>query len=209
MARLQTFLTSLLLPVAALAAAVPIQAAAPPAFRISNEGSADLLSNKYIVVYNATYGDDAIDACEALVIDHVKRRNIGKRGLDGAPLSTEVHTLSMGGWRAMSLESDDAMIQEIMAEPEVAYVEADAKVHLTATVAQMNAPPGLSRLSNAQPGVGNYVFDTTGGEGITVYVVDTGVRIDHTEFEGRATWGVNTVDNIVCLLMIITDTDTC
>lgn len=201
MARLQNLLASLLLPVAALAAAVPIQgsAAAPPAFTISNAGAPGLLDNKYIVVYNATYGADAIDACEALVMDHVKRRNIGKRGLDGQPLSTQVHPLSIGGWRAMSLESDAEMIQEIMAEPEVAYVEADARVQLSATVAQTNAPPGLSRLSNAQAGNGNYVFDTTGGQGITVYVVDTGVRVDHSEFEGRATFGVNTVDNIVCL----------
>ena len=28
-----------------------------------------------------------------------------------------------------------------------------------------------------------------GGEGVNVYVIDTGINIDHVEFEGRASWG--------------------
>lgn len=34
-----------------------------------------------------------------------------------------------------------------------------------------------------------YEYDKNGGEGVNVYVVDTGVYINHTEFEGRAFWG--------------------
>ena len=30
---------------------------------------------------------------------------------------------------------------------------------------------------------------------MNVYVVDTGVNIEHPEFEGRAKWGVSVVDN--------------
>lgn len=33
------------------------------------------------------------------------------------------------------------------------------------------------------------MYDTRGGEGVDVYVIDTGINIDHIEFEGRATWG--------------------
>lgn len=204
MARLQALLASLLLPAAALGAAVPQRASAlgqgtfgTGGFNIANAGSPDAIPNSYIVVYNSTFGDEAIDALQFQTMDHIKKRNLNKRGLNGQPLSTEVHTVAMDGWRAMSLESDDSMIQEIMAEPGVAWVEQNAKVQLSATVAQMNAPPGLVRLSNGAPATGNYVFDTTGGQGITVYVVDTGVRVDHSEFQGRATLGVNTVDNSV------------
>ena len=34
-----------------------------------------------------------------------------------------------------------------------------------------------------------YLYDSRGGEGITVYVIDTGVNIHHDDFGGRASWG--------------------
>ena len=34
-----------------------------------------------------------------------------------------------------------------------------------------------------------YTYPDNGGEGITVYVVDTGTTVDHIEFENRASWG--------------------
>lgn len=35
----------------------------------------------------------------------------------------------------------------------------------------------------------SYVYDSHGGEGVDVYIVDTGINIHHEEFEGRASWG--------------------
>jgi subtilisin family serine protease len=103
----------------------------------------------------------------------------------------------MNQWRAMALDADDDMITEIFNSPEVAYIEADTRVHLNDALAQTNAPEGLNRLSHAEPGQGTYVFDTSAGSGITAYVVDTGVRITHSEFEGRATFGANFINNVV------------
>jgi cerevisin len=34
-----------------------------------------------------------------------------------------------------------------------------------------------------------YVYDDNGGEGVDVYVIDTGINTEHIEFEGRASWG--------------------
>lgn len=34
-----------------------------------------------------------------------------------------------------------------------------------------------------------YLYDDAGGDGVDVYVVDTGINIHHNEFEGRARWG--------------------
>ena len=34
-----------------------------------------------------------------------------------------------------------------------------------------------------------YVYDDVAGEGVDVYVIDTGINIRHVEFEGRAIWG--------------------
>ncbi|ELU42039.1 serine-type endopeptidase [Rhizoctonia solani AG-1 IA] len=40
-----------------------------------------------------------------------------------------------------------------------------------------------------------YVYDSTGGEGVDVYVIDTGINIDHVEFEGRAHWGHTAIED--------------
>ena len=34
-----------------------------------------------------------------------------------------------------------------------------------------------------------YEFEKHGGEGVDVYVIDTGINVEHTEFYGRASWG--------------------
>ncbi|KAF9990402.1 serine protease, partial [Modicella reniformis] len=38
-----------------------------------------------------------------------------------------------------------------------------------------------------------YDHNPNGGDGVTAFVLDTGVSISHKEFEGRATWGSNII----------------
>lgn len=77
--------------------------------------------------------------------------------------------------------------------PDVATVEADSIVHALDAKKQVGAPWGLSRISHREGlGLANfnqYIYDKEGGEGVTAYVVDTGINIAHKDFEGRATWG--------------------
>lgn len=58
---------------------------------------------------------------------------------------------------------------------------------------EKNAPWGLARISHRQGltfGTFNkYVYAEEGGEGVDVYIIDTGTNIDHVDFEGRASWG--------------------
>lgn len=62
---------------------------------------------------------------------------------------------------------------------------------------QSDATWGLARISQrgmVDPG-GPWTYRYYGrGEGITVYVVDTGIYTSHTDFGGRATWGFNAID---------------
>ena len=58
---------------------------------------------------------------------------------------------------------------------------------------------GLARISH-RPKLGfstftKYVYDIAGGDGVDVYVVDTGINIRHVEFEGRASWGKTVPQN--------------
>lgn len=57
---------------------------------------------------------------------------------------------------------------------------------------QTDAPWGLSRLTHEKqtaPFPHDYQYPASAGQGVDVYVIDTGINIDHEEFEGRAKWG--------------------
>ena len=58
---------------------------------------------------------------------------------------------------------------------------------------EKNAPWGLARISHRSSlsfGTFNkYLYSTDGGEGVDVYVIDTGTNVGHVDFEGRASWG--------------------
>jgi len=164
---------------------------------IVNPDAADLIPNAYIVVYNNTFDDDAVTKYEGKISAKIARRNIGKRSLDGRALSTGINSFRMGRWRAMALEADDKMMLDIFDAQEVAYIEQDARVSNRALASQANAPSGLVRLSHADAGETGYVFDTSAGQGIVAYVVDTGIMISHSEFQGRANWGANFVNTVV------------
>jgi len=52
---------------------------------------------------------------------------------------------------------------------------------------------GLARISH-RPKLSfgtftKYEYHSSGGEGVDVYIIDTGINIKHEEFEGRASWG--------------------
>ena len=77
---------------------------------------------------------------------------------------------------------------------QVAYVEKDSEVHtMEAGELEKNAPWGLARISHRDSlSFGNfnkYLYSADGGEGVDVYVIDTGTNIEHVDFEGRAHWG--------------------
>lgn len=78
---------------------------------------------------------------------------------------------------------------------------------------ESNAPWGPAQISSRTLGASSYSYDDTAGEGTFSYIVgmslksalaicmrdvvltisDTGIRLTHNEFEGRAAWGFNAV----------------
>lgn len=61
------------------------------------------------------------------------------------------------------------------------------------------APWGLVRVSHREgvsfKNFGQYLYNSHGGEGVTAYVIDTGININHADFEGRARWGKTMPDD--------------
>ena len=76
--------------------------------------------------------------------------------------------------------------------PNVAYIEQDQM--MTAVATQNSAPWGLDRSDQrALPLSTTFTYGATGA-GVNAYVVDTGIRFDHTDFGGRAVSGYDAVD---------------
>jgi subtilisin family serine protease len=77
--------------------------------------------------------------------------------------------------------------------PNVEYIEADQVVTIDAT--QSPATWGLDRIDQRNLPLSNsYTYNFTGA-GVTAYIIDTGIRVSHNEFGGRASSGYDFVDN--------------
>jgi len=100
-------------------------------------------------------------------------------------------------FKGFSAKLDDASVQQLQDDPLVKELYADITVSIDANSCgnqQASAPSwGLGRCSSwgydyRTP----YYYDTnTGGFGVDVFVIDTGVLHTHPDFGGRATQGVN------------------
>ncbi|MGH3863431.1 S8 family serine peptidase [Actinokineospora sp.] len=87
-----------------------------------------------------------------------------------------------------------AQARRLAADPAVAIVEQDAVVRISED--QFNPPSwGLNRVDQRNLPLDNKYSYGTRASNVTAYVIDTGVRVSHSTFEGRATWGTNTVDS--------------
>ena len=76
-------------------------------------------------------------------------------------------------------------------DPRVDYVEPDGTV--TADTTQAGATWGLDRIDQRALPLDNSYSYTSTGAGVTAYIIDTGIRVTHTEFGGRASIGTDTV----------------
>lgn len=68
----------------------------------------------------------------------------------------------------------------------IEYIEPDLNVYPTGT--QQGAPWGLARVGGwgAAASKNSYEYPSAAGEGVDVYILDTGLVVSHPSFEGRA-----------------------
>ncbi|GGT00744.1 S8 family peptidase [Streptomyces chromofuscus] len=158
---------------AGLLAASPTHAADPTNIRTAPADSA--ISDSWIVTLK-----DTAQASVPAVAEGLAERYDGRL--------THVYRSAVRGF---SVKMSSAQAHRLAADPRIARVEQDAEVRIDAT--QSNATWGLDRIDQrALPLSTTYTYNTT-ASGVRVYVIDTGVRVGHSEFGGRASIGTDTV----------------
>ncbi|GAA3377212.1 S8 family peptidase [Streptomyces racemochromogenes] len=162
------------------AAALPATAAdGAPQGVIENAGVAGAVPGSYIVTLKDSAARSTADSGKA----------VAKRY--GAKID-RTYSAALNGY---SVEVSEAQARKLAADPAVASVVQNRTFTVDAT--QPNPPSwGLDRLDQrALPLDQSYTYPDKAGEGVTAYIIDTGVRITHQDFGGRASYGYDAVDN--------------
>ena len=166
------------------------------------------IPDRYIVVLKDHLNDDEAEA------HHLWTRSL----IDGWDplrrvagfLDRIVHTINLKKIRGYVGHFNREMLDKIRRAPEVAYIEQDSIVEANKPfrkvetrsddkdsgadrITQRTGPWGLSRISHREKmtlfNLQRYTYDSHAGEGVRVFVIDTGINIAHVDFEGRAQWG--------------------
>jgi len=170
--RLRAALVGLVISAAAVLGVAPAVAAEGV---VAGAGAADAVPGQYVVVLAAT---PSLRSARVLAERY------------GGTMTHAYRTALPGFAARMSA----AEARRLAADPAVESVSQDRRMRLTDT--QVDPPSwGLDRIDQrALPLSAGYRYPSAASN-VTAYVIDTGVRISHAEFGGRAAYGWDFVDD--------------
>ena len=152
-----------------------------PAAADPDAGKAPLLGtsadDRYIVVF------DKDSSSRSMRTARTDARSVGAK-------VTHTYTSVIDGFAG---KLSDKALAALRKNPNVAYIEPDRPVQLDAT--QSPATWGLDRIDQRNLPLNNsYTYNAT-GQGVTAYIIDTGVLASHSEFGGRVASGYTAIND--------------
>src|SRR5581483_9158930 len=147
--------------------------------------SARTIANRYIVVLrHDAVSSVARDEAVAEIGDSL-----------AAAYSAQIERTYTHALKGYAMEMSEAQALALSRDQRVAYVEEDAEVSVEPVRSQNNAQEnstennptwGLDRIDQRELPLDNRYTYNAAGRGVNVYVIDSGIRRTHQEFQGRA-----------------------
>ncbi|KAM0257918.1 hypothetical protein ACHAPA_011520 [Fusarium lateritium] len=138
-------------------------------------------------------GGEAIESKYIVVMkNHAVSRTVTNVISKIAADADYIYSNVLNGFSATLNETE---LGDLLDNPYVDFVEQVTTARGSAI--QEGAPWGLAHISNTLPGQNHrtYTYDDSAGKGTCAYVIDSGIEVEHPEFEGRAKFVQNFVDN--------------
>ncbi|KAF4998603.1 hypothetical protein FGRMN_2929 [Fusarium graminum] len=166
---------------------------AVPAPAVPQAEAGAIIPGSYIITLKPEV--DAIKAKSHIKwVDGVHKRSLTKREAD---VGVEKVYDSKAGFQGYAGTFDSKTITEIKKSADVAAVEPNRVWKISSVqskrtiekrdeITQKKSTWGLGTISHRKKGFKEYIYDDFGGTDSYAYVIDTGVRISHSEFGGRA-----------------------
>ncbi|MFJ6939429.1 S8 family peptidase [Streptomyces sp. NPDC101132] len=157
--------------------ALPATAAGTAEGQIENAGAPGAISGSYIVTLDGAAADSA------------QGRAIAREY--GAKIN-RTYKKALNGY---AVQLSEAQARKLAADPAVKSVVQNRRFTIDGT---QPSPPswGLDRIDQkALPLNQSYTYPDLAGQGVTAYIIDTGLRITHQDFGGRASYGYDAIDN--------------
>ncbi|KAJ1560536.1 Secreted subtilisin-like serine protease sub4, partial [Cladochytrium tenue] len=168
---------------------------------VSDRAPGTAIPDRFIISLNDSALSDELDSHHTYVARLLENYNANVT--DGnSSYSGVLRKFGASGWNGYSGHFPRAIVEMLRNTSLVEYIEEDryfsvSGLRANGTTAyasnttvsinsQVSPPWGLDRIGRRLTG--------SSGEGVTIYVLDTGIRVNHTDFGGRASLGENFVE---------------
>ncbi len=112
-----------------------------------------------------------------------------------AHLGGKIHYTYSDALQGFAASLPEAALQGLRHNPNIEFIEVDQTVSLDIETAQSVSTWNLDRIDQRYLPLDGFYGYTSTGTGVTAYIIDTGIRISHTEFTGRASVGYDAIND--------------